>query len=277
MKKLTTSREDRRRLDVAVASKLGCSRRHAQALILAGKVRVSGGGEALKAGSLVAAGDVVDVQDEDRYVGRGAQKLERALDEFGWSVEGLRCLDVGASTGGFTDCMLQRGAASVAAVDVGYGQLAWKLRTDARVTVHERCNFRHADVAALGAPFAFATVDVSFISLAKISAKLAEALEAGGHLIALIKPQFEAGRSAVGKGGVVRDPHDQIRAIEAVLASFRSAGFIPCRLVYSPIKGPAGNIEFLVGAVRDGDAQTHDEPPIDAAGTVYQAHEALSR
>ncbi len=161
---------------------------------------------------------------------------------------------------------------------MGYGQLAWKLRTDPRVTVHERCNFRHADVAALGAPFAFACVDVSFISIAKLGANLAAALETGGRLIALIKPQFEVGRGAVGKGGVVRDAASHVSAIEAVVSSLGSVGLVAVRLTHSPIKGPAGNIEFLLGAIRDVREIVHaDASKIDAAGAVQRAHEALAR
>jgi 23S rRNA (cytidine1920-2'-O)/16S rRNA (cytidine1409-2'-O)-methyltransferase len=275
---LTKSPEEKRRLDVAVAEQLGCSRRRAQALILAGKVSVGANGESRKAGSLVAADESITVEDEERFVGRGANKLEKALDDFGWPVEGLRCLDVGASTGGFTDSLLQRGAASVAAVDVGYGQLAWKLRTDPRVTVHERCNFRHADVKALGAPFAFACVDVSFISIAKLGANLAAALEIGGRLVALIKPQFEVGRRAVGKGGVVRDPVSHISAIDSVISSLRSVRLDAVHLTHSPMKGPAGNIEFLLGAIRaNAESVDGDASKIDTAGAVQRAHEALAR
>ncbi|HLJ85148.1 MAG TPA: TlyA family RNA methyltransferase [Candidatus Eremiobacteraceae bacterium] len=275
---LTKSPDEKRRLDVAVAQRLGCSRRRAQALILAGKVRVGANGESRKAGSLVTADETIAVEEEERFVGRGASKLEKALDDFGWQVEGLRCLDVGASTGGFTDSLLQRGAASVSAVDVGYGQLAWKLRTDPRVTVHERCNFRHADVRALGAPFAFACVDVSFISIAKLAPNLAAALETGGRLVALIKPQFEVGRAAVGKGGVVRDPVSHVNAIESVIVSLRSVGLVAACLTHSPIKGPAGNIEFLLGAIRkSADSVAEDACTVDAAGAVQRAHEALAR
>jgi 23S rRNA (cytidine1920-2'-O)/16S rRNA (cytidine1409-2'-O)-methyltransferase len=226
----------------------------------------------------VAPGEPIAVEDEERFVGRGARKLEKALDDFGWHVEGLRCLDVGASTGGFTDSLLQRGAAGVSAVDVGYGQLAWKLRIDPRVTVHERCNFRHADVAALGAPFAFACVDVSFISIAKLGANLAAALEIGGRLVALIKPQFEVGRGAVGKGGVVRDPAGHASAIESVISSLRSVGLVAVHLTHSPVKGPAGNIEFLLGAIRENaESVVGEASKVDAAGAVQRAHEALAR
>jgi len=255
-----------------VAGRSGCSREHAQALILAGKVRVAGVA-ATKAGALVDRDAPLDIADDARFVSRGGLKLERALQEFGWPVEGLRCLDVGASTGGFTDCLLQRGAAHVTAMDVGYGQLAWRLRTDERVTVVERRNFRYADVQALGAPFDFACADVSFISLAKLGANFAAALRMGGRAIFLIKPQFEAGRAAVGSRGVVRDPAAQAAAIESVMRSFAAVGLTPLLLTYSPVKGPAGNIEFLLGATRDASPSTNVD--IDVAGTVRRAHEAL--
>jgi 23S rRNA (cytidine1920-2'-O)/16S rRNA (cytidine1409-2'-O)-methyltransferase len=241
-------------------------------LVLAGLVRVEGVPKT-KAGSLVDGDAHLDIADGARFVSRGGLKLEHALQEFSWQVEGLRCLDVGASTGGFTDCLLQRGAATVTAVDVGYGQLAWKLRIDPRITVVERCNFRSVDVAGLGAPFAFVCADVSFISLSKLCANFAAALDNGGRAVFLIKPQFEAGRSAVGRGGVVRDPSAQAAAIESVLKSFAAAGLAPRLLTHSPVKGPAGNIEFLLGVTRDF-------PPVecaglDVAGTVRRAHETL--
>jgi 23S rRNA (cytidine1920-2'-O)/16S rRNA (cytidine1409-2'-O)-methyltransferase len=259
----------RRRLDLAVAQQLDVSRSKAQALILEGKVRVNGKPH-VKAGELVAADTALDIEDDARYVSRGGAKLERALDEFGWSPAGLRALDVGASTGGFTDCLLQRGAASVVAVDVGYGQIAWRLRNDPRVTVVERCNFRHATVERLGGPFGFATVDVSFISLATIAPALAAMLEPNACCIALVKPQFEAGRRWVKRGGVVRDPQGQIAAIEAASQAFAQHGLSPQRLTFSPLLGPAGNIEFLLGAER-GDAPA----ALDAAGVVRKAHETL--
>jgi|SRR5450755_164459 len=268
----TSTKKDRQRLDVLVAGRSGSSREHAQALILAGKVRVAGV-PATKAGALVDRDAALDIADDARFVSRGGMKLERALQEFEWTVEGLRCLDVGASTGGFTDCLLQRGAAHVTAVDVGYGQLAWRLRSDERVTVVERRNFRYADVDALGAPFDFACADVSFISLAKLGANFAAALRVGGRAVFLIKPQFEAGRGAVGARGVVRDPAAQAASIESVMTSFAAVGLTPRLLTHSPIKGPAGNIEFLLGATRDAAPST--SAVLDAAGTVRRAHEAL--
>jgi 23S rRNA (cytidine1920-2'-O)/16S rRNA (cytidine1409-2'-O)-methyltransferase len=234
---------------VLVAERAGCSRERAQALILAGDVRVAGVPKT-KAGALVDEDAQLEIAGAARFVSRGGFKLEHALQEFGWQVEGLKCLDVGASTGGFTDCLLQRGAASVTAVDVGYGQLDWRLRNDPRVHVVERQNFRYADVAVLGAPFAFACADVSFISLTKLFANFAAALAPDGRAVFLIKPQFEAGRAAVGSGGVVRDPSAQVAAIENVMDACAAAGLTPRMLTHSPIKGPAGNIEFLLGATR---------------------------
>ena len=224
-----------------------------------------------KAGFAVPLGATLDITKDDRYVSRGGYKLERALREFEWSPAGLRCLDVGASTGGFTDCLLQHGAQSVTAVDVGYGHLSWKLREDPRVRVAERTNFRHVHVGSIGAPFDFISVDVSFISLTKLTAQFVAALALGGRIVALVKPQFEAGRAAVERGGVVRASSAQIAAIRDVIASFNEAGLACCKLTYSPLKGPAGNIEFLLGAQRDGGAPQS----LDVAGVVRKAHEAL--
>jgi 23S rRNA (cytidine1920-2'-O)/16S rRNA (cytidine1409-2'-O)-methyltransferase len=283
----TSTKKNRRRLDVLVAERAECSRERAQALILAGDVRVAGV-PLTKAGALVDEAAQLEIAGPARFVSRGGFKLEHALQEFEWQVEGLACLDVGASTGGFTDCLLQRGAATVTAVDVGYGQLDWRLRTDPRVTVVERQNFRHADVAALGAPFGFVCADVSFISLSKLVANLAAALAPDGRAVLLIKPQFEAGRAAVGSGGVVRDPSAQVAAIENVVNACAEAGLTPHMLTFSPVKGPAGNIEFLLGATRNVVptfmvgratlAQKRGEPEalaMDVAGTVRRAHEAL--
>jgi 23S rRNA (cytidine1920-2'-O)/16S rRNA (cytidine1409-2'-O)-methyltransferase len=264
-----------RRLDVAVAEQASISRERAQALIMAGKVMVDGE-LAIKSGAAVLEGARIDVRDDAPFVSRGGAKLERALTEFQWSVEGLDCLDVGASTGGFTDCLLQRGAASVTAVDVGYGQIAWALRTDPRVRVVERCNFREVDPASIGAPFGFACADVSFISLTKLATRLRDALRFGARIVALVKPQFEAGRSAVGRGGVVRDPATHAGAIDSVATAFAAAGMMPVRLTYSPIVGPAGNIEFLIGAVA-GDASDSGVDDLDSAGVVAAAHETLAR
>ncbi len=282
-----TQKASNRRLDIAVADTASISRERAQALILEGKVLVDGA-PVTKAGAIVRDGMRIEVKDDARFVSRGGEKLERALVTFAWSVDGLNCLDVGASTGGFTDCLLQRGAARVTAVDVGYGQLAWSLRSDPRVRPIERCNFRLADPAALGAPFDFASVDVSFISLTKIAVKLRASLREGGRLVALVKPQFEAGRRAVGKGGVVRDAATHVAVIESVTSSLDAAGLHPVALTFSPIKGPAGNIEFLLGCTADDVDESHmrSSPAdhtgrslrrdVDVAGVVTAAHEALA-
>jgi 23S rRNA (cytidine1920-2'-O)/16S rRNA (cytidine1409-2'-O)-methyltransferase len=264
----------KRRLDVTVADLAGVSREKAQALILEGRVSVDGR-PALKAGAVFAADARIEVAGEPRFVGRGGEKLDKALEEFGYDVSGLRCLDVGASTGGFTDCLLQRGAASVVAVDVGYGQLAWKLRQDPRVRAVDRTNFRHATIEQLGAPFAFGCIDASFISLSKLAAKLHEMLSPGARLVALVKPQFEAGRASVGKGGVVRSDAAHVAAIESVCDAFARAGLEPQHLTFSPITGPAGNIEFLLGAVARGSGGAR-RAALDIAGVVRAAHETLA-
>jgi 23S rRNA (cytidine1920-2'-O)/16S rRNA (cytidine1409-2'-O)-methyltransferase len=261
----------KRRLDVAVVESAHVSRERAQALIMEGRVRVDGQ-TVRKPGTAIAQAAAIEVTQDDAYVSRGGYKLERALDRFGWSVADLRCLDVGASTGGFTHCLLARGAASVTALDVGYGQIAWKLRTDPRVTVIERCNFRTVDPERIGAPFAFACADVSFISLAKLAAQFRRVLGDGGRLVALVKPQFEAGRDSVGRGGVVRAESEHVRVLESVIAAYRAAGIEPVALTHSPLRGPAGNIEFLLGA-QVGARGT----AIDAAGVVRLAHETLPR
>ena len=247
---------------------------------MAGKVFVNGS-PVTKAGAGVPDDAHIEITDDTRFVSRGGEKLEKALDVFEWQVTGLRCLDVGASTGGFTDCLLQRGAASVTAVDVGYGQLAWSLQNDPRVTVVDRTNFRIADLGELGVPFDFITVDASFISLTKLAEQLRAAASDDTRLVALIKPQFEAGRTAVGRGGVVRDASEHVKAIETVIAGFEAVGLIPVKLTYSPITGPAGNIEFLLGSVvrstasvaeSDGSAVARD---LDVAGVVAAARETL--
>ena len=267
-----------RRLDVAVAQAAAISRERAQALIMAGKVSVDG--ETMtKAGASVGEDARIDVRDDARFVSRGGVKLERALDDFGWTVDGLVCLDVGASTGGFTDCLLQRGAASVTAIDVGYGQIAWALRNDPRVKVIERCNFRLATPAKIGAPFDFACADVSFISLAKLARAFREALRQGARFVGLVKPQFEAGKDAVGRGGVVRDPAVHATAIGLAAHALNEAGLTPTRLTHSPLTGPAGNIEFLIGAIADDarDRTSDVLARLEAERVVAAAHEALAR
>lgn len=183
-----------------------------------------------------------------RYVGRGGLKLEAALDAFGLDVRGKRALDVGASTGGFSDCLLAHGAASVVALDVGYGQLAWKLRTDERVDVVEKVNFRNADADALGAPFDVVVVDLSFISLETVAAKLREVGDDSTDYVLLVKPQFEVGKGDVGKGGIVRDPALHAAALERVAGALDLVGIGVSAAVASPVTGAKGNVEFLARA-----------------------------
>ena len=243
---LPVSARHKIRLDrYLVERALAPSRERAQALILAGKVSVAGR-PATKAGQLVAAGATVEVLGADHpYVGRGGVKLAHALDHFQIAVEGRVCLDAGASTGGFTDCLLQRGASRVYAIDVGRGQLAWGLQQDPRVTVRDRTNLRHLTSQDLPEPIDLATLDLSFISLTKIFPAVDRLLKPGGTIIALIKPQFEVGRKDVGKGGIVRDPVLHDKAITDVRAAADALAWSARGVVASPITGAGGNQEFL--------------------------------
>jgi 23S rRNA (cytidine1920-2'-O)/16S rRNA (cytidine1409-2'-O)-methyltransferase len=226
------------------------SRERAQALILAAKVLVDGQ-KITKAGHKVATDSHVRLLGEDiPYVSRGGLKLEHALQTLSLDVDGLVVIDVGASTGGFTDCLLQHGAKRVYAVDVGYGQLAWKLRQDPRVVVIERQNVRSLSKERVPEPVQLATIDVSFISLKLVIPAIIPFLEASAGLIALIKPQFEAGRSYVGKGGVVRDSRVHEQVCNAISEFCREVGFHIIGITPSPILGPKGNREFLLAAHR---------------------------
>ena len=227
---------------------LAPSRSEAREAIEAGRVRVAGGVEA-KASSLVAPDDAVTVEGEARpYVSRGGVKLAAALDAFDVDPGGRQALDAGASTGGFTDVLLQRGASHVTAVDVGYGQLAWSLRNDPRVTVLERFNVRDLRPEHLAAPPDLVVADLSFISLAKALPALVGVAADGADLVLLVKPQFEAGRADVGSGGVVRDPAVWARVIREVAEAARAVGAGPLGVIPSPVRGPAGNVEFLLHA-----------------------------
>lgn len=190
----------------------------------------------------------VVVKNRKRFVSRGGHKLQGALDAFGQDASGLRCIDIGSSTGGFTDCLLQAGAESVACVDVNYGQLAWSLRQDPRVSVFERTNIKLADPAEVGAPFDLLVADLSFIGLAQLASVFARFSHTGSVLIGLVKPQFES-RPGETEGGVVRDEAVRERVIEEVRSALLAAGFEPTGVVESPIKGPEGNVEYLVRAV----------------------------
>ena len=226
------------------------SRAKAQALILAGLV-FAGGRKVDKAGQALAADVEIEVKGKEHpWVSRGGVKLAHALDRFGWDVGGAVALDVGSSTGGFTDVLLQRGAAKVFAVDVGTNQLAWKLRQDPRVVVHEQTNARYLTRDVVTEPVDIVVCDASFISLAKVLDKALDFARAGGRLVALVKPQFDADRGEIGKGGVVRDPAVHERVCAAAADWVRSRGWEVVGIETSPITGPEGNVEFLLGAVR---------------------------
>lgn len=248
-------KKDRPRLDQAlVDAGLAPSRSRAQAMILAGGILVDGE-VVTRASHPVPEGAALAVKAADHaFASRGGVKLEGALAHFGWDPRGCVVLDVGASTGGFTDCLLQKGARHVIALDVGYGQLAWALRQDPRVTVLERTNIRNATLATLleagppppPAPPEAAVVDVSFISLTLVLPKLLELLPPGAPVMALIKPQFEAGKGEVGKGGVVRDPEVRARAVARVVDACRALGCAVTGTVTSSLPGPKGNVEELI-------------------------------
>jgi len=242
---------ERSRLDLLLVERgLAESRQRAAALILAGKVRI-GGRLASKAGQQVAIDAHVELVDANHtYVSRGGFKLASALDYFTINVFELVAIDVGASTGGFTDCLLQRGAKKIYAVDVGYGQFAWQLRQDLRVVVLERCNVRYLTNEHVPEFVDLAVIDVSFISLKKVIPKVLEFLKRGGQLLALIKPQFEAGRGRVGKGGVVRDPELHRQVVKEMEQFCRSLGMEVKGVTESVLRGPKGNREFFIYVTR---------------------------
>ena len=256
-----------RRLDDVVAAQADMTRSQARGMILAGRVRIDGEPRT-KPGQNVRAGAEVVVDVPARYVSRGGEKLEGALAAFAFDPDGLDVLDVGASTGGFTDALLAHGARSVTALDVGYGQLAWKLRQDPRVTVIERTNFRLLADDAFPAGFDLIVVDASFISLRTIVARAVAYLRPGGAMIALVKPQFEAGRDRIGGGGVVRDPAVHRAILREVRDALGPLGLAAAAAIVSPLRGPAGNIEFFYHIVRSG--VPVDDARIDAL--VTEAH-----
>jgi 23S rRNA (cytidine1920-2'-O)/16S rRNA (cytidine1409-2'-O)-methyltransferase len=239
------------RLDLLLFERgLAESREKAQAVIFAGQVLVNGQKQD-KAGALVSEDADIRILGETlRYVGRGGLKLEAALKKFQVAVDGKTGLDVGASTGGFTDCLLQHGCNKVYAVDVGYGQLAWKLRQDPRVIVIERTNIRDMNPSLIPEPIDLVVIDVSFISLEKVFPHLLKFLKPGSELVALIKPQFEVGRGQVGKGGIVRDEAARNAAVNRIVGFVREQGFDVTGVIPSPITGQDGNVEFLIHAVR---------------------------
>ncbi|MDY6793359.1 MAG: TlyA family RNA methyltransferase [Thermodesulfobacteriota bacterium] len=238
---------DKQRLDLAVVERgLARSRQRAKALIMEGKIRVNDQ-PVDKPGTLVSPNDHLYLKGKDiAYVSRGGVKLESALKSFKLNVDGFFCLDVGASTGGFTDCLLQQGAKRVFAVDVGYGQLAWKLRQDQRVVVIERTNIRYMSLTALPRPVDLITIDVSFISLKTVVPAVTKFMKKSAVIVALIKPQFEVGRGKVGKGGVVRHPDLHQEVIAELTDFFLDKGFLCKPAIPSPILGPKGNREFFI-------------------------------
>lgn len=260
----------RRRADVVLAERgLFESRERAKAAILAGLVR-TGGRVVTKAGEQIDVDADFEIEPTQQYVSRGGHKLAGALATFGIEVDGVRAVDIGASTGGFTDCLLQAGAASVIAIDVGYGQLAWSLRQDPRVEVLERTNIRNVDPADVGAPFDLAVVDVSFISLRTVLDRIVALVADDGALLALVKPQFEAGKGRVGKKGVVRDAGVHAQVLDDTIGAFRVGGLVVRGVTWSPLRGPEGNIEFWVWAARTG-----VDTEIDVTEIVAAAHAAL--
>lgn len=264
------------RLDVLLVKRnLAPSREKAKAVIMAGSVLVDGQRED-KAGAMFP--DTVQITVKGNtlpYVSRGGLKLEKAMTHFGLSLEGKVCMDVGASTGGFTDCMLQNGAVKVYSVDVGHGQLDWKLRNDERVVCMERTNIRYVTPEDIAEPVQFVSIDVSFISLTKVLLPVRNLMEENAQMVCLIKPQFEAGREKVGKKGVVRDPKVHEEVIQQVISYARSISFGVLHLEFSPIKGPEGNIEYLLHLIRLPEGTEASEAEISVEETVKQAHGAL--
>lgn len=271
------------RLDVLLVKRnLAESREKAKALIMSGIVYVNGQKED-KAGTTFEETAPIEVRGSTlKYVSRGGLKLEKAMDRFGVRLDGKICMDVGASTGGFTDCMLQNGAVKVYSVDVGHGQLAWKLRNDERVVCMEKTNIRYVAPEDIADPIGFASIDVSFISLTKVLGPVKALLEDNGQIVCLIKPQFEAGREKVGKKGVVREPAVHLEVIDMVIDYALSIGFEALNLEFSPIKGPEGNIEYLLYLQKHPEDQEAEyavrrEAAAGPKAVVAEAHQTLDR
>lgn len=262
------------RLDIQIVERgLAESRQKAKAYIMAGVVYVDGIKED-KAGLKVKRGATIEVREKMRYVSRGGLKLEKAMQQFPITLEGKVCMDVGASTGGFTDCMLQNGASKVYSVDVGYGQFAWKLRQDPRVVCMEKTNIRYLLPDQLADKIAFCSIDVSFISLTKVLGPIMALLEEDAEIVALIKPQFEAGREQVEKHGVVRNPKVHESVIHQIWDFAVGLGLKVHGLSYSPIKGPEGNIEYLIYLKRQGQAPTLQQEAL-VKQIVSASHDSL--
>ena len=261
------------RLDVMMVNRgLAESREKAKAIIMSGIVYVDNIKED-KAGSTFDEKAQIEVRGNTlKYVSRGGLKLEKAMDCFGVSLAGKVAMDVGSSTGGFTDCMLQNGAVKVYSVDVGHGQLAWKLRNDERVVCMEKTKIRYVTPDDIEDRIEFASIDVSFISLTKVLPPVKELLTDDGEIVCLIKPQFEAGREKVGKKGVVRDQKVHVEVVEMIVDFARQIGFKTLDLSYSPIKGPEGNIEYLLYITKD---QTKENKEFDIKAMVEESHRSL--
>lgn len=264
----------KKRLDAAVFEQGFCdSREKAKTLIMAGVVYVNNQ-KADKPGLQIKDDDSIEVRSNPlKYVSRGGLKLEKAMSSFDIKLDGLVCADIGASTGGFTDCMLQNGAKKVYSIDVGYGQLAWKLRTDPRVVNMERTNFRYVTKEQLPDELSFASVDVSFISLSLIVPVMRTLMRNDAYAVCLIKPQFEAGRDKIGKKGVVRDKSVHIEVVDNIIGMMLNNGFSVSGLDYSPVKGPEGNIEYLI-LVQKSD-QPVNNLKTTAKDVVIRSHDAL--
>ncbi len=269
----------KKRLDILLVEHgLASSREKAKAYIMSGDVYVDGQKED-KAGSMFGEGVKIEMRGNTLpYVSRGGLKLEKAMKNFDLHLDGMVCMDVGASTGGFTDCMLQNGAVRVFSIDVGYGQLDWKLRNDPRVVCMEKTNIRYVVPEDLGEAADFSSIDVSFISLTKVLPPVRQLLKEDGEIVCLIKPQFEAGREKVGKKGVVRDPQVHQEVIEKVRDFAMGIGLEPCHLSFSPIKGPEGNIEYLLHLQkRPEGALVTDQLQTTVESVVEEAHGMLDR
>ena len=265
------------RLDILLVKRnLAPSREKAKAMIMEGNVFVNNQRED-KAGSSFEENVPIEIHGNTlKYVSRGGLKLEKAMNEFGLTLDGDICMDIGASTGGFTDCMLQNGATKVYSVDVGYGQFAWKLRQDPRVVCMEKTNIRYVTPEDIGEPVQFSSIDVSFISLTKVLLPIYNYLTEDGEIVALIKPQFEAGREKVGKKGVVRERSTHVEVIEMVTAYAVSIGFDVLELEFSPIRGPEGNIEYLVH-LKKSKGQAEISENFDIEAITKRAFESLTK
>ena len=272
-------KQKKQRLDVLLVEKgLAPSREKAKAIIMAGIVYVDGNKED-KAGTTFPENAVIEVKGKTLpYVSRGGLKLEKAMQKFPITLSGKVCMDVGSSTGGFTDCMLQNGATKVYAIDVGHGQLAWKLRNDERVVCMEKTNIRYVVPEDIDELAAFSSIDVSFISLTKVLLPVKNLLTEDGQVVCLIKPQFEAGREKVGKKGVVRDRAVHEEVIRMVMDYASSIDFYPLALDFSPVKGPEGNIEYLLFLSKNKqDQEIVDTSSIDIKAVVTASHDTLDK